>query len=140
MSGPSESHPINIPANQIIAPASPITYRVVAESGPTAEHINRIADFVEARIDEQFTGDHAARHWGKDPVSRSLRGLLRAVQEMRSRSVLAERDEPDLAIAVTLAMAFAWGELASIAQEWADHPDYLPEFALLAHQLGTEAP
>lgn len=137
MSAP-ESRRINIPANEILAPASPITYRAVDLSGPTAEHITRIADFAEARIDEQFTGDHASRHWDKDPVSRSMRGLRRAVQEMRSRSVLAERDEPDLAIAVSLAMTFAWGELACIAQEWADHPDYAPEFALLAHQLGAE--
>jgi hypothetical protein len=111
----------------------------------TAVHINRIADFVEARIDEQFAGDHASRHWDEEPVSRSLRAMRRVVAEIRSVVALAERrDEPDLAIAVDLSMTFAWGELASMAQEWADHPDYLSEFALLGHQLGaaagTEAP
>jgi hypothetical protein len=42
----------------------------------TAEHINRIADFVEARIDEQFSGEHVTRHFDKDPVARSMRGAL----------------------------------------------------------------
>lgn len=106
----------------------------------TAEHINRIADFVDARIDEQFTGHHTSRTWDEDPVSRSLRALRRAVAEIRSRSALAERrDEPEAAVAVDLALTFAWGELASMAKEWADHSDYLSEFTLLAHQLGTAA-
>jgi hypothetical protein len=106
----------------------------------TAGHINRIADFVEARIDEQFTGDHSSRHWDEEPVSRSLRALRRGVAEIRSTGSLAEqRDQPELAVAVNFAMTRAWGELASMAKEWTDHPEYLSEFALLAHQLGTDA-
>jgi hypothetical protein len=102
----------------------------------TAEHINRIADFVEARVDEQFT-EEPSRHWEKDPVSRSLRALRRTVGEIRSRGSLEEqRDKPEMAVAVNFALTLAWGELASMAKEWADHPDYLGEFALLAHQLG----
>jgi hypothetical protein len=102
----------------------------------TPEHIDRIADFVDARIDEQFTGNHTSRAWDEDPASRTLRALRRAVEEIRSRKVLAEqRDEPGLAVAVDLVLTFAWGELAAIAKQWADHPDYLKEFALLAHQL-----
>ncbi|WP_331723371.1 hypothetical protein [Streptomyces atratus] len=94
-----------------------------------AEHIERIADFIDARIDEQLSGDLASRRYDDEPVSRLLRGLRRAVGEMRSRNVLVE------SIAANLAMTFAWDELASIASEWQDHPDYLPEFTLLAHQL-----
>jgi hypothetical protein len=107
----------------------------MTENAVLAQHINRIADFVEARIDEQFTGDHHTRYFDNDPVARSLRGLRRVVGEIRSRRVLAENAKPELAIAVGLALDFAWGELASIAKEWKDHSDYLPEFALLTHQL-----
>ena len=144
MSGPIESRPLpNIPANEIIAPASPSTYRVTA-SGPhavMAEHIHRIANFVEARIDEQFAGQqHEARRWDDDPVSRSLRALRRVVGEIKSRKVLVQHGEsPNLASAVSLALTFAWGELAAIAREWDDHADYLPEFALLAHQVEAKA-
>jgi hypothetical protein len=104
-----------------------------------AEHINRIANFVDARIDEQFSGDLASRHYDDEPVSRLLRGLRRAVEEMKSKTVLVEsiEEEPRMAAAANLAMTFAWGELASIAGQWKDHPEYLPEFALLAHQLET---
>ncbi|MFG2276765.1 hypothetical protein ACGFNY_44280 [Streptomyces chartreusis] len=102
----------------------------------TAEHITRIADFAEARIDEQFTGDLASRHWDKDPVARSLRALRRVVQEIRSKSALEDqRADPNLSVAVNVALTYAWGELVGVAQQWDDHPDYLPEFALLAHQL-----
>jgi hypothetical protein len=104
----------------------------------TPEHITRIADFVDARINEQFAGDHTSRHWDKDPVARSLRALRRTVTEIRSRRVLAENEDPHMAVATILALTFAWGELACIAQEWADHPDYVPEFALPAHELGAE--
>jgi hypothetical protein len=105
----------------------------------TAEHITRIADFVDARINEQFTGEHnASRHWDDEPVSRALRGLRRAVSEMRAKGGLAERVSPQLALAADLAADYAWSELASIAKEWADHADYLPEFALLSHQLDAE--
>ncbi|WP_399559575.1 hypothetical protein OIA45_49025 (plasmid) [Streptomyces chartreusis] len=101
-----------------------------------AEHINRIADFVEARINEQFGQGQEARHWDKDPVARSLRALRRVVQEIRSRTALTEQgEEPGLEVAVGLALTFAWGELAAIAHEWADHADYQDQFALLAHQL-----
>ncbi|MFF1916208.1 hypothetical protein ACFVYE_32395 [Streptomyces sp. NPDC058239] len=102
-----------------------------------AEHINRIADFVEARIDEQFSGDLASRHYDKEPDSRLLRGLRRAVQEMRSKRALVQsiEENPSMEAAANLAMTFAWNELAGIAKEWKDHKDYLPEFALLAHQL-----
>jgi hypothetical protein len=103
----------------------------------TPQHITRIAHFVIARIDEQFTGDHATRHFDDDPVARSLRALRRVVEEIRSRHVLADRNEPALTMAVSLALTFAWGELAAIAKEWKDHPDYLPEYALLAHELRT---
>ena len=103
----------------------------------TTQHITRIADFVEARIDEQFTAEHASRNWDEDPVSRSFRALRRVAQEIRSRVSLAEHHEPELAVAVGLAMTFAWGELACVAKQWADHPDYLPEFGLLAHQLDS---
>jgi hypothetical protein len=100
------------------------------------EHIDRIADFVDARIDEQFTGNHTSRAWDEDPASRTLRALRRAVEEIRSRKVLAEqRDEPGLAVALDLVLTFAWGELAAIAKQWADHSDYQDEFSLLAHQL-----
>ncbi|MER6092472.1 hypothetical protein [Streptomyces bluensis] len=107
----------------------------MTNQGVFPEHIDRIAAFVNARIDEQFDADQATRYFDKDPVARSLRALSRVVGEIRSRRVLAERNEPELATAVTLAMTFAWGELATIAKEWEDHPDYLPEFALLAHEL-----
>lgn len=103
----------------------------------TADHINRIADFVDARIDEQFD-ERPSHHWDKeDPVSRSLRALRRAVAEMRSKRALVEsiEENPSMEAAANLAMTFAWGELASIAREWRDHPDYLPEFDLVAHQL-----
>lgn len=106
----------------------------------TAEHINRIADFVEARIDEQFTGDLVSRHFDKDPVARCLRALRRVVGTLRATHALEDqRAEPGLATAVGFALTQAWGELAGIAKEWDDHPDYLPEFALLAHQLGSSA-
>lgn len=106
-----------------------------------AEHINRIADFIEARIDEQFAGQqHEGRHWDDDPVSRSLRALRRVVMEIRSRSALVPKgQEPGLRAAVGLSLDFAWGELAAIAREWADHADYLHEFTLLAHQVEAKA-
>jgi len=105
------------------------------------EHITRIADFVEARIDEQFAGQqHEGRHWDDAPVSRSLRALRRVVVEIRSRAVLVPRgEEPGLRTAVGLTLDFAWGELAAIAKEWADHADYLDEFTLLAHQVEAKA-
>jgi hypothetical protein len=34
-------------------------------------------------------------------------------------------------------MTIAWGELADVAKEWDDHPDYQSEFTLSAHQLGA---
>lgn len=139
MSETVESREINIPANQIIAPASEPTYRAI-DRDVTPEHINRIADFVDARIDEQFTGENATRHFDKDPVARSLRALSRVVGELRSRRVLAERNQPELAIATSLVLSFAWSELATVAKEWKDHPDYLPEFALMVHQLGNAQP
>lgn len=103
----------------------------------TPEHIRRIADFVEARIDEQFTGDNASRHWDKSLEARCLRALRRTVQGKRATATLAERRDPALALAVSLAMTIAWGELADVAKEWDDHPDYQSEFALSAHQLGA---
>lgn len=103
----------------------------------TAEHINRIADFVEARIDEQFSGEHVTRHFDKDPVARSMRALSRVVGDLRSRRTLIERNEPELASAIGMVLTFTWGELATIAKEWKDHPDYLPEFALFAYDLST---
>jgi hypothetical protein len=36
-----------------------------------------------------------------------------------------------------MVLTFSWGELATIAKEWKDHPDYLPEFALFAYDLST---
>lgn len=104
----------------------------------TAEHINRIADFVDARIDEQFTEGNSTRHFDKDPVARSLRALSRVVGDIRSRRTLADRSEPELATAIGLVLTFAWSELATIAKEWKDHPDYLPEFALFAYDVGTD--
>jgi hypothetical protein len=143
MSGPIESRAINIPANEIIAPASPDTY-CVAASGPhavMAEHITRIADFIEARIDEQFAGQqNATRYFDDDPISRSLRALRRVVVEIRSKTVLVPRgEEPGLRTAVGLALDYAWSELTAIAKEWADHPDYLNEFTLLAFQVEAKA-
>jgi len=105
-----------------------------------AEHIDRIANFVEARIDEQFTHGHETRNWDDDPVARSLRALRRVVVEIRSRRVLVSQGQDrHLAAAVGLALDFAWGELAAIAREWADHADYLDEFTLLAHQVEAKA-
>lgn len=104
----------------------------------TAEHINRIADFVEARIEEQFSGEHVTRHFDKDPVARSLRALSRVVGDIRSRRTLAESSEPALATAIGLVLTFAWSELATIAKQWDDHPDYLPEFAMFSYDVGTD--
>ena len=106
-----------------------------------AEHINRIADFIEARVDEQFAGQqNATRHFDDAPVSRSLRALRRVVGEIRSKAVLVPRgEEPGLRTAVGLALDYAWSELAAIAKEWADHADYLDEFTLLAHQVEAKA-
>ena len=105
-----------------------------------AEHIHRIADFVEARIDEQFTNGHEKRNWDDDPVARALRALRRVVQEIRSTTALVEQgQEPSLRVAVGFVLTSAWGKLASIAREWADHADYLNEFTLLAHQVEAKA-
>lgn len=105
-----------------------------------AEHIQRIATFVDARIDEQLDSDPTRYYDKEDPIARLLRGMRRAVGEMRSRTALVETvkknpDRPGLAVSAGLTMTFAWGELACIAKEWQDHPDYLPEFALMAHQV-----
>lgn len=106
----------------------------------TPEHITRIADFVDARINEQFASEHhASRHWDKDPVARSLRALSRAVGQMRSARALDPEEQPELHTTISFTRTFAWGTLASVAKEWDDHPDYLPEFALLAHQLNSAA-
>lgn len=104
----------------------------------TPVHITRISDFIFARIDEQMTGDDASRHFEDDPVSRSLRALRNVTDEIRSRQVLERHTGSPMASAVDLVLTFAWSELATIAKQWKDHPDYLPEFALLAHQLGAE--
>lgn len=102
-----------------------------------AEHIQRIAKFIDARIEEQFKSDPTRYYDEEDPIARLLRGMRRAVDEMRSKASLVEsiKEHPNMAAAANLAMTYAWGELASIAKEWKDHPDYLPEFDLLAHQL-----
>lgn len=142
MTDPIQSRPINIPANEILAPASANTYRVDGSRphAVMAQHIDRIADFVEARIDEQFTQGHETRNWDDDPVARSLRALRRVVGEIRSRRALVQHgQDPHLEAAVSLALTFAWGELAAIAREWADHADYRDEFTLLAHQVEAKA-
>jgi hypothetical protein len=103
----------------------------------TPEHIQRIADFAFARVDEQLSGDNAERLWATDDVSRSLRALRRAVEQLRAKTGLAKKiGEPDLAVAATLTLSLAWQDLRGIAKEWNDHPDYLPEFGLFEHQLG----
>lgn len=101
MSGPIESRSINIPANEILAPASDLTYRVIAASGPP--DVDDLTTFLRKRIAEDKTiaarctgpewqvdlgdgdnAEHIARH---DPA--------RALAEADAK--LAVLDELDLA-------------------------------------------
>ncbi|MEU7338731.1 hypothetical protein [Streptomyces sp. NPDC007074] len=108
-----------------------------------AQHIERVADFIDARIEELFSGEHINRNWDSDPVSRALRALRRGVEEIRAKHSLAagpfadhqQRDLVGMQQMINISLTYAWGELASMAKQWNDHPDYLADFALLAHQL-----
>lgn len=130
MSGPIESRAINIPANEILAPASDITYRVVAASGPPA--VDDLTTFLRKRIAEdkaiahECTGpdwqvdlgdgdnaEHVARH---DParVLREADAKLAVLDEL-DRAVLGQpRPFVD-------ALLFVVQQMGTV---YADHPDY----------------
>jgi hypothetical protein len=101
----------------------------------TPEDVHRIAAFALARVDEQMSGDNAQRHWADDDVSRALRALSRTVGNLRAKTALADNPEPELKLTGQLAVSFAWQDLQTIADQWSDHPDYLPEFDLPEHRL-----
>jgi|SwirhisoilCB3_FD_contig_31_9435899_length_591_multi_2_in_0_out_0_1 hypothetical protein len=129
MSAP-ESRRINIPANEILAPASEITYRVIAASGSFA--VDDLTTFLRERVAEDIavanecTGpawqtdagdglnaEHIARH---DP----MRVLIEAGTK------LAVLDELDLAVhgqpgPFVDALLFVVRQMGVV---YADHPDY----------------
>lgn len=101
----------------------------------TPDDVHRIAAFALARVDDQLLGDNVQRLWADDDVSRALRALQRTVGNLRAKTGLADNPEPELRLAVRLTLALAWQDLQTIAAQWSDHPDYLPEFDLMEHQL-----
>lgn len=129
MSAP-ESRRISIPANQILAPAADVTYRVIAASGPFA--VDDLTTFLRKRIAEdkaiaeQCTGpdwqvdlsdgdnaQHIARH---DPA--------RALAEANAK--LAVLDELDLAVygqprPYVDVLLFVVRQMGTV---YANHPDY----------------
>ncbi len=96
----------------------------------TAAHIERISAFINARLREvqrsRASGDN-------DHTSRALRALRRTVGNLAARSELAAPGAhvPGQApeAARELVLAYAWSDLRDIAQQWADHADYLVWFA-----------
>ncbi|MDF4254666.1 hypothetical protein [Streptomyces sp. WMMB303] len=92
----------------------------------------RIADFIHARLDDRCTapGPTGPHPRGVDGDSRTLRALRYTVQQLRARrAVLGATGEGGDPLPGQLVGAFAWEDLRTIAAEWSDHPDYLPEFA-----------
>lgn len=130
MSDPIKSRVINIPANQIIAPAADIAYRVIAASGPPA--VDDLTTFLRKRIAEdkaiaaECTGpdwqadpgdgdnaEHIARH---DParVLREAEGKLAVLDELD----LAVHGQPRPYVDVLLFV------IRQMGLAYTDHPDY----------------
>lgn len=110
----------------------------------TAEHVERITAFTEARILEA----REDRWTEQDDISRALRALDSLLGTLRARAELVTPNpwphpemDPDGQInRAHLARqketaATAWDDLGRIARMWDDHPDYHPDFALFAHQF-----
>lgn len=104
-----------------------------------AEHFRRIETFLDARLAPLFDAAAGSAHgYAEDDASRALRALRDTVgREAAAASLCEEYEQEDLSgRQVTRSMTNeSWRTLTNIARQWKDHPDFLPEFGLLPHQL-----
>ncbi|MGW2384384.1 DUF6221 family protein [Streptomyces sp. NPDC001658] len=130
MSDPIESRVINVPANQIIAPAADITYRVISASGPPA--VDDLTTFLRKRIavDKAIAKECTGPDWQTDPSDAdnaehiARHDPARVLREADAK--LAVLDELDLAVhgqprPFVDALLFVAQQMGTV---YADHPDY----------------
>lgn len=131
MTDPIQSRPLpNIPANEIIAPASPITYRVIAASGPPA--VDDLTTFLRKRIaeDTAVANECTGPNWQRDPDDGDNADHIARHDPMRmlieAGTKLAVLDKLDLAVQgqprpYVDALLFVVRQMGVV---YADHPDY----------------
>ncbi|WP_448333509.1 hypothetical protein [Streptomyces sp. DSM 41534] len=99
----------------------------------TAEHFARIRSFLDARLNPLFDATAGSTHaFATDDTSRALRALLSTVGYQAAMGNQLKDHEtlgPNMQQITRDSAYAAWHVLSSIAREWKDHPDYLPEFA-----------
>ncbi|MEU9947004.1 hypothetical protein [Streptomyces sp. NPDC047939] len=112
----------------------------------TADHFRRIESFLEARLNPLVDATAGSTHGlADDDTARALRALRTLVGREAAAAALSEDYEQAEAdsrrISETMTDA-SWRVLVGVAQQWKDHPDFLPEFAMDPYQLAasTERP
>jgi hypothetical protein len=130
MNDPIQSRVINIPANEIIAPAADITYRVIAAQGPPA--VDDLTTFLRKRIaeDKAIANECTGPEWQTDPGDGdNAEHIARhdPACTLREADVkLAVLDELDLAVhgqprPYVDALLFVVQQMGTV---YAAHPDY----------------
>lgn len=120
----------------------------------TEEHFRRLAEFVDARIEERFADSNYRRALPREDDSddaRALRALRRIVGNLAARVVLLDDELPENQarpddgtralqhkVRGRLVAEMAWSDLCDMARQWRDHTDWHPNFDLLPFQLPDE--
>lgn len=121
----------------------------------TEDHFRRLAQFVDARIEERFADDNHRRalpRYDDSEDARALRALRRIVGNLASRVVVLDDELPENLARLdrdgTMAIQhkargrfvaeMAWSDLSDMARQWRDHTDWHPDFDLLPFQLPDE--
>lgn len=121
----------------------------------TKDRFERLARFVDARVEERVADDNYRRAlpgYDDSEDARALRALRRIVGNLAARVVLLDDELPENLARLDhdgtmatqhkargrFATELAWTDLCDIARQWQDHPDWHPDFGLLHFQLPDE--